>query len=76
VTDVPRRPRAIKLPPPVDVHRDAVTDFLTDVLGYDAKASWTAVRLHPGYVDVVLRPRPGVQVTQRHAVVGRELDDA
>lgn len=72
---VPRRPRTVKLPPPVDVHRDTVMDFVHDVLGYDRKASVVSVRLHPAYVDVVLRPRPGVTVVQRHAVIGRELDD-
>lgn len=76
MADIPRRPRAIRLPPPVDVHRDAIMAFVVDVLGYDSKASITSVRLHSGYVDVVLRPRPGVTVTQRHAVIGREIDDA
>lgn len=69
----PKR-RRIQLPPATDLHRDDVVAFKA-LLGYDAKSSVTAVRIHATYVDVDLRPKGDVKVTVRHAVVGRELDD-
>lgn len=69
-----KRQRRINLPPATDIHTDVLADFKKE-LGYPPNASVTAIRLHSTYVSVTLQPKAGVQVTVRHAVIGRELDD-
>lgn len=69
----PKR-RLISLPIPQELHTDVLARFKEE-LGYAPGASIVTIALHPNYVSVTLMPKPGVRVTQRHAVVGRELDD-
>lgn len=66
--------RLIKLPVPTELHTDVLAAFKAE-LGYAPGASIVSIALHPTYVSVTLMPKPGVRVTQRHAVVGRELAD-
>lgn len=67
--------RRFTVPPATDLHRDDVI-ALMGLLGYDAKSSVTAIRIHPRHVEVDLRPKGDVKVTVRHAVIGPEVEDA
>lgn len=70
-----RRRRTVKLPPPVEVDRSAVDEFM-DALGCDAEARKrvTSVRINNHRVEVDTRPRPDIKLTVTHIIVWPEDD--
>lgn len=68
-----RRPaRTVKLPPPTDVDRQLVLDFIT-AIGHDP-ARVSSVRINRARVEVDVATRPDVKLTVRHPVVFPDAD--